>query len=373
MIYFDSAATTLQKPPSVARAMVRTMKACASPGRGGHPPANRAAEAVYRCRQEAAGLFGMDDPQRVVFTSSATHALNLAIKSVAAPGDRVLVSGYEHNAVLRPLAAIGNIRVEQAAAPLFDRAALLESFLRRIDGVSAVICTHVSNVFGFILPVEEIGALCRERQIPFVVDAAQSAGLLPLSFPRLGADFVAMPGHKSLYGPQGTGLLLCGERPVRTILEGGTGSLSALSEMPDFLPDRLEAGTHNVPGIAGLREGIRFVRARGPEHILRHERQLAGQLVGALSQLPGVTVCSGGPEESRSGVVSFCVRDTDCETLGDLLAGEGICVRAGLHCAPAAHRSAGTLETGTVRVSFSIFNTPAQVRQFCTVLRRLIR
>ncbi len=373
MIYFDSAATTLQKPPSVARAMARAAETCASPGRGGHPPAIRAAETVYRCRQDAAGLFGMDDPQRVIFTSSATHALNIAVKSVVAPGDRVLVSGYEHNAVLRPLAAIGNVQVEQAAAPLFDRTAVLDSFRCRIDGVSAVICTHVSNVFGFILPVEEIGALCRERQIPFVVDAAQSAGILPLSFPGLGADFIAMPGHKGLYGPQGTGLLLCGERPVRTLLEGGTGSLSALPEMPDFLPDRLEAGTHNVPGIAGLREGIRFVRARDPARILAHERQLAGQLTRALSRMPGVTVYSGGPEEACSGVVSFRIRDMDCETLGEQLAEEGICVRSGLHCAPAAHASAGTLETGTVRVSFSLFNTPWQVRQFCTVLRRLAR
>ncbi len=372
MIYLDSAATTLQKPPAVPRAVVRAMRECASPGRGGYPPAERAAELVFRCRREAAALFSAEEPERVVFTGSATHGLNIAIKSVVAPGDRVLVSGYEHNAVLRPLRGIGGVRVDCVRTPLFDPEAVLDAFRRRIDTADAVVCTHVSNVFGFILPVAEIGALCRERGIPFVVDASQSAGILPVSFPDIGADFIALPGHKGLYGPQGTGILLCGDRPTRTLLEGGTGSLSARRTMPDFLPDRLEPGTHNVPGLAGLREGIRFIRSQKPGAVLRHERQLAAELIGGLASVPDTAVYAAERPEVQTGVVSLRIQGMDGEAVGEALGRGGFCVRTGLHCAPAAHESAGTEKTGTVRISFSLFNTVSEVRRFCAALRRIV-
>ena len=203
MIYLDSAATTLQKPPAVARAVSSAVGRLATPGRGGHVPAMRAAETAFLCRQAAAELFQVESPEQVVFTSNATHGLNLAIHSLLKPGDAVVISGYEHNAVTRPLHALGvNIRV--AAGPLFDPEAQVRAFERQLDEtVRAVICNHVSNVFGFILPVEGIAALCRERGIPFVLDASQSAGCLPVHMGELGAAFVAMPGHKGLYGPQG--------------------------------------------------------------------------------------------------------------------------------------------------------------------------
>ena len=205
---------------------------------------------------------------RVVFTMNATHALNIAIKSLVPPGGRAVISGYEHNAVTRP-DPVCRLLLEKTAAPLFQPEAVLAAFEQTVTpDTDAVICNHVSNVFGFIQPVEEIAALCRSRGVPLVVDASQSAGVLPLDMEALGASFVAMPGHKGLYGPQGTGVLLCGEGVlVRPMMEGGTGSLSIQQEMPDFLPDRLESGTHNMPGIAGLLEGVRFVQSRGLREI----------------------------------------------------------------------------------------------------------
>ena len=372
MIYLDSAATTLQKPPQVRRAVYSAMERMASPGRGGHRPAMLAAETAFACRQAAAELFHLEDPENVVFTLNATHALNLAIKSVVKPGDTVVVSGYEHNAVTRPLAALG-CRIKTAASPLFDREAILAAFEEQITGeVACVVCNHVSNVFGFILPVEEIARLCRERGVPLILDASQSAGALPVHMDELGCAFIAMPGHKGLYGPQGTGLLLCGEgRDTVPLLEGGTGSLSARQEMPDFLPDRLEAGTHNVPGIAGLLEGIRFVKSRGEEAILRRERELTRQAAKGLSTIPGVTVYAAQDPAAQAGVLSFQLEKLDCEEVGERLGQRGIAVRAGLHCAPYAHQSAGTMERGTVRASFSDFNTSAEVRTFVREVSRL--
>lgn len=372
MIYLDSAATTLQKPPAVARAMVSALKHCASLGRGGHKPAMLSADTAFACRQAAAELFHVSDPENVVFTMNATHALNLAIKSLVRPGDTVVVSGYEHNAVTRPLTVLGcNIQV--ARAPLFQPEALMAEFDRLITPETAcVVCTHVSNVFGYILPVGEVAELCRKRGVPFLLDASQSAGCLPVHLAELGCAFIAMPGHKGLYGPQGTGLLLCGDgTPIKTLLEGGTGSLSARQEMPDFLPDRLEAGTHNIPGIAGLLAGIRYVSQRGEDAILRRERDLMIQAASELSALPGVKVYDSPWPERQSGVLSFSVEGKDCETVGEALGEKGIAVRAGLHCAPYAHRSAGTLEKGTVRASFSDFNTPLEIRRFASEIRNI--
>ena len=373
MIYLDSAATTFQKPPTVAAAMQEAMTEMASPGRGGYRAAMRAAETAFNCRQELSELFGLGNPEQVVLTSNATHALNIAIKSLVPPGGRAVISGYEHNAVTRPLAALG-AEVEVAAAPLFQPRAVTEAFARCIrPGVDAVICSHVSNVFGFAQPVEEISRLCRTRGVPFIIDASQSAGVLPLDMTALGAAFVAMPGHKGLYGPQGTGVLLCREGvPVRTLLEGGTGSASLQQEMPDFLPDRLEAGTHNMPGIAGLLAGVRFVRQRGPLEICRQERQLALLAAEGLRMLPGVRVYAAPGLRSQTGVVSFTVEGRDPEEIGAALAEQDIALRAGLHCAPLAHKSAGTLETGTLRLSVSDFNTREEIFRFLEAMRALI-
>ena len=369
MIYLDSAATTLQKPPAVARAVSSAVGRLATPGRGGHVPAMRAAETAFLCRQAAAELFQVESPEQVVFTSNATHGLNLAIHSLLKPGDAVVISGYEHNAVTRPLHALGvNVRV--AAGPLFDPEAQVRAFERQLDEtVRAVICNHVSNVFGFILPVEGIAALCRERGIPFVLDASQSAGVLPVRMEDWGAAFVAMPGHKGLYGPQGTGLLLC-QAGGEPLIAGGTGSLSEEMRQPDFLPDALESGTPNVPGIAGLAAGIAFVRAVTPAHIAGQERRLVHELARALSRESKIE-CFAGKEQT--GVLSFRVPGTPSEVLANMLSDEGVCTRAGLHCAPLAHRTAGTEDTGTVRLSLSFYSTARQLEQAADKVCRLVK
>ena len=371
MIYLDNAATTLQKPPAVPRAGSYAMCHMATPGRGGHAPAMLAADTAFACRQAAAELFQVEGPEQVVFTFNATHALNIAIKSLVKPGDTVLISGYEHNAVTRPLHALGaDIRV--ASGPLFEPGELMESFRSQLKGVSCVICNHVSNVFGYILPVERMAALCRAGGIPLILDASQSAGCLPVSLAELGAAFIAMPGHKGLYGPQGTGLLLCAAQ-TRPLLEGGTGSASACQEMPDFLPDRLEAGTHNIPGVAGLLEGLRYVKERGTGSILAHERAMTCLAARGLSEIPGVMVYTAADRVRQAGVLSFQLDGMDCEAVGDALGARGVAVRAGLHCAPLAHQSAGTFETGTIRASFSSFSTRREVDQFVREVAALRR
>lgn len=373
MIYLDSAATTLQKPGAVAAAVAGAVRTLASPGRGGHPAAQAASQVAFDCREEAAALFGLSDPERVVFTFNATHALNLAIRTLVRPGDCVLISGYEHNAVTRPLHALG-AEVRTAAAPPFRPDLILREFDRLLTPeVSAVVCTHVSNVFGCVMPVDAIARLCRERGVPLIVDAAQSAGCLPVEPERWGAAFVAMPGHKGLYGPQGTGLLLCGQS-AQPLLYGGTGSASLSQEMPDFLPDRLEAGTHNMPGIAGLLAGLRFVRRRGVERIGAHERRLIARLAAGLQTIDGVEAFAALPgSNAQCGVLSFRLQETDSELAGQALERRGIAVRCGLHCAPLAHDTVGTLPGGTVRASVSAFSTQGEVDRLIDAVRAISR
>ena len=359
MIYFDSAATTLQKPPEVARMTARAISNYSSVGRGGHRAAMAAADAVFGCRELAGRLFDAE-PEQVVFTMNATHGLNIAVKSLVHGGDRVVVSGFEHNAVVRPLYALG-AEVAVAGRRLFDTADTLAEFDRLLTpDTKAAVCTCVSNVFGYILPVEEIAGLCRGRGIPLVLDASQAAGALPVSLRNSGAAFIAMPGHKGLYGPQGTGILLCADGG-EPLIQGGTGSNSANQAMPDFLPDRLEAGTHNVCGIAGLAEGIRYVLKRTPQAIFSHERRLLRRMRSVLERTEGIRPFFG---EAQSGVVSFVTERIDCEEAAQRLSELGIAVRAGLHCAPVAHTSGGTFTTGTVRLSFSAFNTEEEIRRF---------
>lgn len=373
MIYLDAAATTLEKPAAVHYAAAQALRMMSSPGRGSYPASHLAEEAAYNCRNEAAQLFDVPSPEQVVITFNATHGLNIAIKSLIHPGSRVVISGYEHNAVTRPLHSIPNVEIMVADAPLFRREKTLSGFAEALEqGAEVAICNHVSNVFGYVQPVEEIAALCRERGVPLIVDASQSAGVLPVELQKWGAAFVAMPGHKGLYGPQGTGLLLCGHT-AQPLIQGGTGSASRQQTMPDFLPDCLEAGTHNMPGIAGLLEGIRFVRRRGADAIARHEKTMTARAVRHLQRMPGICVFDDISLQNQSGVLSFTAEGWDCEELGEALAQKGVAVRAGLQCAPLAHRSAGTLESGTVRLSTSAFTTAEQIDRFAGILQDLLR
>ena len=366
MIYLDNGATSFHKPPAVYRAVMDAMRACANPGRGGYGAAMAAARKVFGCREQAAQLFDCE-PQQVVLTTSCTHGLNVAIRSLVKPGGRVVVSGFEHNAVTRTLHAL-KAKITVTGRKLFDWDSMLEEFEAALrKGQDAAVFTHVSNVFGFILPVERMAALCCQYGVPFVIDAAQSAGTLPVSLQKLGADFIAMPGHKGLLGPQGTGLLLCiGE--AEPLLQGGTGSASAVQQMPDYLPDRLEPGTLNVPGFAGLREGLRYLNRVGIEAIHHREHEQMARCIRGLNGM-GMKVFSG---PHQAATVSF-LTGMDCEEAAEFLARQGIAVRAGLHCAPYAHESAGTIDSGTVRVSFGYDCTAVETEAFLRAASKLPR
>lgn len=361
--YLDNGATSFWKPPQVRRAVANAMGRCANPGRGGYPAAMAAAEVVYTCRERASTLFDCD-PEQVVFTANCTHGLNMAIRTLVHPGARVLITGFEHNAVTRTLHGL-NARVQVAGRRLFDWEDTLSCWKKELPHVDAAVFTQVSNVFGYILPVKEMAQLCREARVPFVVDAAQSAGTMEVRLRELGAAFIAMPGHKGLLGPQGTGLLLCGEVP-KPLLWGGTGSESVRQDMPDMLPDRGEAGTLNVPGIAGLSEGLAYLQKVGVSRIGAREHTQAKACAKGLAA-KGIRCFTGA---HQAGTLSF-VPELDCEEMAERLAKAGIAVRAGLHCAPLAHESAGTLQSGTVRVSFGANADPRQTEAFLGAVEQI--
>jgi selenocysteine lyase/cysteine desulfurase len=364
MIYLDNGATTLHKPPAVKKAMLRAMDCCGNPGRGGHPAAMEAAKVLYDCREAASRLFHCS-PEQVVLTGSCTHGLNMAIGTLVEPGDPVVISGFEHNAVRRPLHAV-NARITVAGRRLFDWDDTLIQWEKALKKrPKAAIFTHCSNVFGYVLPVRELAGLCAAYGVPFILDAAQTAGSIPLDLPELGAAFIAMPGHKGLLGPMGTGLLLCSCQP-KPLLFGGTGSESVSPEMPSALPERAEPGTANVPGAAGLTQGLNYLLKAGPETVGGRERQQADQCIEGLTAM-GIRVLSG---PHRSGTFSILPKG-DCEEAAAAFSEAGIALRAGLHCAPLAHESAGTLETGTLRVSFGPDAAPHQTQALLRAAKAL--
>lgn len=369
MIYFDNAATTWPKPPEVIAATAEAMRSAGgNPGRGSHPLADAAAEIVYACR-EAAGRFFGAAPERVVFTSGATASLNVAIRGLIPAGGHVLYDNLCHNAVRRPLLAMqreGRIRAEQFDASGEERE-ILASFSEKIcPETAAAVVTHASNICSKVLPIRKIGGLCRMHGIPLIVDAAQSAGVIPIDMQRDGIAALAVPGHKGLCGPQGVGLLVLGEGVVpRPLLIGGAGIRSLDEEMPEEIPERLEAGTLPLPAIAGLLAGIRWVGAQGIETIRRHESALAKCFAGGLGKCCMVF----GPADGS--VVGFTHRRLTPAAIGSMLAEEGVCVRTGFHCAPDAHRTLGTGKDGCVRVSFSAFNTEEEVGRILKILCRL--
>lgn len=372
MIYLDNAATTLQKPPGVFRAVNDAMRQAAGYARADHNAAMRAGEMVFNCREEIAQLFGVENPSAVVFTLNATHALNIAINAMVTPETRVAVTGYEHNAVMRPLVQRG-IAPVVLSAPLWDEQALLARVDEALEqGVRLFVLCHVSNVFGAPIPLQEIAKRLHAGGARLILDASQSAGVLDIdckSMPALSA--VCMPGHKALYGPQGTGVLICLDEQIANtpFVTGGTGSLSAEMQQPAFLPDAHESGTPNVPGIAGLLEGVRFVRRIGTQDIRAWEHKLIAHWISLVEDMESLTLYRG---EKQTGVLSFCVEHLPSEVFSSHLTRRGIATRCGLHCAPLAHASAGTQENGTVRISVSAFTTREEMQRCAETVRTIV-
>ena len=379
MIYFDNAATSWPKPPCVAEAMARFLaEVGANPGRAGHRLAVEAARLVYGAREAVAELFHAPDPLRVVFGANATDALNLALLGLLRPGDHVVTSSVEHNSVMRPLRALEAQGVAVTVVPCSAAGELdpeaLEAAL--VPATRMIVLSHASNVCGTLLPVAEVGGLARRRGLLFLLDAAQTAGAVPIDVEAQAIDLLAFSGHKSLCGPMGTGGLVIGERVDVTALTplkyGGTGSRSEREEQPEFLPDRCESGTPNAVGLAGLAAAVRWVQERGVERVRDHERGLTAELLAGLSAIPGALVYGPGDAGRQTATVSFNVAGLAPSEVGLRLDEEhGVLCRVGLHCSPAAHRTLGTFPGGTVRFGLGVFNTSAEVARAVEGVRRL--
>ena len=376
MIYLDNAATSFPKPPQVIRAMSEAIEHYgANPGRGGHQLALQAGRTVEKCREAAAKFLGVPKPERVIFTRNCTESLNLAIVGMLHKGAEVICSHGEHNAVMRPLERY--VSRDEITVKLLrpDPHGLLSpDVLRRAitaDTALVIVC-HASNVTGVIQPVRELGAVCRERGVPFLVDAAQTAGILDVTLDSLNADLIAMPGHKGLMGPHGTGLLALREdiNPEPLIL-GGTGSASESVRQPSLLPDRYESGTLNLPGIAGLLAGIEFV-APQREEIHRRETRLNDRLRQQLKEIPGLTIL-GDELAPRVAITAVVPAGGDSAALADALDATGVAVRGGLHCAPAMHSYLGTMKSGAVRFAPGPFTTERDIDDAAALVARLMR
>lgn len=369
-IYLDNAATTFPKPPEVYSAIEHALRDIgASPGRGGHRRSLEASRILLETREAIAGLIGADDSSRIVFTASATEAINLALFGLLERGDCVVTTSMEHNAVCRPLFALEKehgIQIEKVPG---DRKGWIDpddfiAHCRRFTPKVAVV-SHVSNVSGTVQEIEVIARYCRDAGILLLVDAAQSIGCLEVDV-RSGIDLLAAPGHKGLLGPQGTGFLYIREGLLpRPLFYGGTGGSSSSFDLPLEVPDRYESGTLNVPGIAGLGAGVRWVLEKGIPQIAAHEKRLRGMLWQGLNAIDGVTLFGPGASDQAGPVLSFVHRVIDPSSLGFRLDHEfGIMVRTGLHCAPDAHRTISSFPTGTIRVSPGCFTTEDEIALF---------
>ena len=379
MIYLDNAATTFPKPRAVLDAVSAAGRYYgANPGRSGYKMAMDTTEMIYACRKKAVRLFDAGQPENVAFMPSCTAAINAVLKGILQSGDHVVVSDLEHNAVMRPLEGLKERGITWTAAHVTpgDNDATVDAFRKAICGnTKLVICTHASNVFGVRLPIERLAALAHAYGILFAVDAAQSAGVLPLRMREDHLDFICIAGHKGLYGPMGTGMLITDKgHLLKPFCEGGTGSLSQQLIQPEMMPDRFESGTLNVPGIAGLSRGLDFVLQKTPERIHRAEMQWINVLHVRLQHITGVKLYVSTPDDLYSApVLSFNIGDVPSEEAGAALAREGIAVRCGLHCAPMAHRTFGTEETGTVRISPSVFSTKNELDKLVMAVERIVK
>ncbi len=371
MIYFDNAATTGKKPQIVINAVTNALKEYnANPGRSGHSFSVKCADAVYKVREKIADFFGASGPEKVIFTHNCTHSINYVLKGVLKRGDHIIVSSFEHNAVMRPLKKIG-INYSVADVSLTDDEHTVNNFKEKIKpNTRMIFCTGASNVFGKMLPIEQIGKLCRSKGILFGVDAAQIAGVIPIDMQKMCIDFLCVAPHKALYAPMGCGILISEKNIAETVLEGGTGTNSAELTQPVFSPERYESGTICVPAILGLGAAVDFVKNIGLQKIYNHEMKLAKNLYSSLKQNENVIIYTPEPlNENFVPVISFNFKDVDSALTSQILSENSVAVRGGLHCAPIAHKYMGTLETGTVRLSLSVFNNINEVNAFLRLIK----
>ena len=377
MIYLDNAATSFPKPKRVIDAVTRYLTEIGgNPGRAAHAPAREASGLIERTRRLLASLLGKVDPSRIIFTPSATVALNLAIKGLLKSSDHVLTTSMEHNSVLRPLNGLAELGVTHSLIPCSSSGELDPADILPLiqPHTRLIVLVHASNVTGNLMPVGEVGKVARERGILLLVDAAQTMGKMAIDPEKLLVDLLAGPGHKGLLGPMGTGFLYV--KPgleLEPLWEGGTGTQSESLKQPQTWPERFESGTCNAPGLAGLAEGIAEVQQLGFAAIAAHEQRLVEILLDGLSQLPGIIVY--GPKDHRfcTGTLAFNVQELDCSEVAHILdTAYSIAVRSGLHCAPAAHRTIGTFPHGAVRVSVGPYNTEEEIHTLLEAVSKIV-
>lgn len=378
MIYLDNAATGGRKPEKVIRAVEDALRHhSANPGRGGHSASLAAGEILYRCREKAARFFGAESAEQVCFTSGCTASLNIALKGVLSPGDGVVISHLEHNAVVRPLHALQQrgVAVEKAIPAIEGDEGIINAFRQSIrTNTKALVCTHASNVTGQIMPIARLGRLCRERGLIFIVDAAQTAGILPINMAEAGIHILCVAPHKGLLSPMGLGLLISQIPLPNTVIEGGTGSHSISPSQPEDLPERIESGTVNLPAVAGLSAALDILSTRDHKRVYERELSLVATAWDALAINGKTRLYTPRPLAGRSvPVLSFNIEGMDAVDAAQRLNERGIAVRGGLHCAPSAHKFLGTIDTGTVRISTSYFNTPQHISALLSAVGSITR
>lgn len=380
MIYLDNAATTFPKAPGVADKMKEYLKDIGGNiKRGSYASAYSAEEVVLETREKLCGLFHFSKPDNVVFTLNVTQSLNFLLKGLLKPGDHCIVSSVEHNAVMRPLTQVSAGGVQYTRVTCDAVGKLNPEDIKKAlqKNTKAVIITHASNVCGTILPVAEIGRICRERGVFFLLDAAQTGGVIDIDFQAFKLDALAFTGHKGLLGPQGTGGFLLSDSLVHVIdplVSGGTGSISESEEVPPFMPDKFESGTLNLPGIFGLHSALSYLEKTGLESIRQEEMELTGLFVNGIGNLSDVRLLGLEGTEDRTAVVSLDFLGKDnAEIAYELSKTYGIMTRCGLHCAPCAHKTLGTFPNGTIRFSFSHFNTAKEIAFTINALYKILK
>ena len=375
MIYFDNAATTMQKPACVVQAVAEAMCSLGNSGRGVHSGALSASRTIYDTRAALAQLFGAESPERIAFTANSTESLNIAIKGVLNPGDHVITTALEHNSVLRPLFELEDRGVELTILPADAMGNILyEDFEKEIrPNTKAIVTTHGSNLTGNLLNIQQIGSIARKHGLIYIVDASQTAGVFPIDVQQMHIDILCFTGHKGLLGPQGTGGIYVREgTEVRPLLSGGSGVQTYLRSHPPQMPTALEAGTLNGHGIAGLGAAIRYLQETGLDVIRKKEQELMRMFYDQVREIPGITVYGDFTARDRCAIVSLNIRDYDSGEVSDALSDRyGIATRPGAHCAPLMHKALGTVQQGAVRFSFSHFNTKEEIEIAVSALQEL--